>query len=140
MKKTIQILIGILICSNVIAQDITDAERLAKLSYMKGADKTNCDSTSGSNIEHRICLNIEFQRLDSILNVRYDSLLKSIENDSIKNGITKFHKAWVENRRIQSELISDGLQGHSLGIYYLDCMVSTTNRRIEEIEYLLEMK
>ena len=129
-----------MICGNVLAQDISDADRLAKLEYMKNADKINCDNTSKSNIEHKICLNLEFQRLDSILNVRYNYFLNSITEETIRKKVTEFHYAWVENRRIQSELISKGLGGHSMGIYYLDCMVNMTERRIEEIEYLIERK
>lgn len=141
MKKTVQILIlGILICNNTFSQDISDAKRLGELDYMKYADNVNCDSTSGSNLEHRICLNLEFQKVDSILNVRFNSLLKNIENDSIKNEINNFQRLWIENRRIQSELISNGFQGHSIGIYYLDSMIKTTKRRIEDIEYIIEIK
>jgi uncharacterized protein YecT (DUF1311 family) len=129
-----------MICGNVLAQDSSDAIRLAKLEYMENSDKINCDNTSESNIENKICLNLEFQRLDSILNVRYDYFLNSITEETIRTEVIEFHYAWVENRRIQSELISKGLSGHSLGIYYLDCMVNMTKRRIEEIEYLIERK
>ncbi len=122
------------------SQDTSDAERLAALGYMKLATKINCDSTSGSNIEHRICLNLEFQKLDSILNKRFITLVQAINNDSIKRQIIQFQKSWVTNRRTQCRLISEGLQGHLLGIYYLGCMVETTRLRSKEITYLIETK
>jgi len=139
MKKAIHILIvGILISNHLFSQEISDAERLANLDYMKYADKINCDSTGGSNLERRICLNLEFQTVDSILKIRFNTWVNSIENDSIRHEINKFQSLWVENRRSQSELISKGFQGHSLGIYYLDAMVETTKKRISEIEYLIK--
>ena len=133
-------MMGLLISHNLFSQDNTDAKRLAELDYMKYSKNINCDSTNGSNLEHRICLNLEFQEIDSILNKKFNSLLSMIENDSISNQIKVFQKSWIENRRIRSEIISNGFQGHSLGIYYLDSMIKTTQIRIEEIEYLIENK
>ncbi len=133
MKKAIQItILGVLICTNLAAQDISDAERLANLSYMKYASSVNCDSTTGSNLEHKICLNLEFQELDSIMNVRFNTLLKSIESDSQKREIQRLQNAWIENRRTECGIKSEGLRGHGLGITYLSCMVKLTSRRIDE--------
>jgi len=119
-----------------LGQDQTDAERLSQLSYMQYADGINCDSTSGSNLEHRICLNLEFQKVDSILNNRFSVFLQTLENDSLKFEIESFQKQWIKERQLQSKIKSEGWRAHMFGIIYLDCMVNLTKRRIEEIEFL----
>ncbi|WP_170853650.1 lysozyme inhibitor LprI family protein [Lishizhenia tianjinensis] len=79
---------------------------------MQYANKIDCDSTSGSNLEHRICLNLEFQELDSLMNNNFRELLQRTENDSIKSKLSDYQLTWVNNRRLQSELISGGYTGH----------------------------
>ena len=133
------LLLLLLVCNTLFAQEPSDAERLANLSYMKYAEKVNCDSMSGTNLEHRVCLNLEFQRVDSILNTRFDNFIVDIENDSTKLQLIDFQQSWIVNRRRQSEVKSKGYRGHFLGIVYLDCMVKTTKMRIEELEYLMGM-
>ena len=118
-------------------QDHSDAERLSQLSYMQFSDRINCDSMNGTTLEHRVCLNLEFQKVDSIMNEKYIVHLKSIKNDSLKSEVISFHNKWISHRRLQSELYSEGYRGHMLGIAYLSCMVNLTKRRIEEIEFLL---
>lgn len=121
----------------IIAQDNSDAVRLKNMSYMRLAGSVSCDDHANSMLEQRICLNLEFQSVDSIMNLKFTALLAKFEEESVQTELKAFQKAWVENRRLQSKLVSTGYRGHMLGIYYLDCMVKTTNRRIEEIEYLL---
>ncbi len=137
MRKIITLLI-LTICTASYGQSLseTDAERLAKMDYMKYSKRVNCDSTSGTNLEHKICLNLEFQRIDSILNQQFDSLMSEIENDSIREKIASFQKHWILNRRTQSALAIKGLGGHSAGIYYLRSMIKTTELRNEELENL----
>lgn len=137
MKFT-PVIIVFLIVSSVFSQNTEDVERLSKLKYMEFAERINCDSTDGTSYETRVCLNLEFQRVDSILNTRLVEYLNSIEVDSTKTRFIDYHNEWVEYRRFQSKHISKGLRGHSLGIYYLDCMVRLTNGKIEELEYLMK--
>lgn len=40
------------------AQEESDAERLRQLSYMDLADRVDCNATTGSNLEARICWNL----------------------------------------------------------------------------------
>lgn len=137
MNRNFQIVVLLsILCSSVFGQDETDAERLASMSYMKYSSTVNCDSTSGTNLEHKICLNLEFQRVDSILNHRFDLLVSDIENDSIREQLMSFQKHWAKNRRMQSVLVTEGLGGHSAGIYYLRSMIKSTELRIEELENL----
>lgn len=138
--KTIFSIVLILVFVSVFGQDSSDAERLRQMDYMKLAEKIDCDSTSGSNMEHRICLNLEFQELDSLMNNNFRELLKRTENDSIKTMFCEFQLTWVDNRRLQSELISEGYTGHMLGIVYLHCMVEATRSRNKELEEILNLK
>ncbi len=138
MKKIEALLFAIFIAGSLYAQDISDSERLSKMEYMKYAAKINCDSTSGSNLEHRICLNLEFQKLDALLNEKFKALLQMVAKDSLRNELVEFQMAWVNNRRLQSEIVAEGSRGHMLGIIYLAAMVHTTQKRIEEIEFYIK--
>jgi len=100
----------------------------------------DCDSSNGSNLEHRICLNLEFQEFDSIMNANFKKLLKQTTNDSIKTALKAYQLSWVNNRRLQSEILSEGYRGHLLGITYLHCMVESTRSRIQELEAILDIK
>lgn len=140
MNKLVGILLLVISAQQLYSQDTSDVHRLRQMSYMEYAGKINCDSTSGSNLEHRICLNLEFQELDSIMNSNFSELLKRSENDSIKNKLQEFQLIWVANRRLQSEILSKGYSGHMLGIIYLHCMVEATRSRNKELEELLNIK
>ena len=137
--KEIFIIILTLFSIELIGQDTADAIRLRGMSYMSIANNIDCDSTSGSNLEHRICLNIEFQKLDSIMNQRFSELLDRTLNDSIKVVLKENQSVWADNRRLQSEIIANGLQGHIFGIRYLHCMIESTKSRITELESILEI-
>ena len=104
---------------------------------MKYAEKINCDRTTGSNLEHRICLNLEFQKLDALVNEKFRALLQMVAKDSLRKELVEFQLAWVDNRRRQSEIVAEGSQGHVLGIIYLTSMVHTTEKRMEEIEFYI---
>lgn len=132
------VMILILFCGlNLYGQDSTDAVRLKSLEYMEYADQVDCENMMGTTLEDRVCLNLKFQRLDSIVNVRFTDLLRLAPNDSIREQLISFQNAWVLNRRAQSEIASEGYRGHMLGIIYLASMVETTRGRINEIELIL---
>jgi len=44
----------------------------------------------------------------------------------------------VFNRRVQSEIFSEGLKGNSRGINYLWSMLNSTELRIKELELLFD--
>ncbi len=133
------LMVFFLIFSSQLAmgQDNSDAKRLGRLEYMKDKHLIDCDNSTGTSLESRICLNLEFQKLDSIMNVRFVELLDYSVGDSIKTRFKSFQKAWVENRRLQSMLMSEGYSGHMLGIVYLHCMNAATRSRIQELEAIL---
>ncbi len=121
----------------VFAQDTSDAERLGRLDYMKLARTIDCDNQSGTNLDYRICLNLKFQKLDSLMNKKFKILLDRIDSDSIKNLLKEYQLTWVKNRRLQSQIMSKGYKGHMFGITYLKCMVESTRSRDKELEQIL---
>ena len=96
----------------VLAQKSPDAIRLLELEYMKQAWKVDCNQIETS-FAVRVCLNLKFQKTDSIMNMKYGEYLLTIENDSIRNLIERYQSKWIERRRLQSEIYSSGYKSHS---------------------------
>ena len=136
--KIVLIIIGILSCTLINAQDTTDVYRLKNMEYMRFTKGTDCNDEDISFLEQRICLNLEFQREDSIMNIRFNTLLSSIDDNDIKAKQKNIQKTWVEKRRLQSQQNADGYRGHHLGIVYLNTMIEITLKRTVEIENLLK--
>ncbi|KAA3624619.1 MAG: DUF1311 domain-containing protein [Bacteroidetes bacterium] len=124
---------------NAFGQYDADAVRLSKMEYMKYAQRTDCQNSEfHSSLEHRICLNLEFQKVDSLLNLKFTKLCSTLDEPTVKKQIIEYHENWIEYRRLQSKLVSKGYRGHLLGIVYLDCMVKMTERRIEDVDFLMK--
>jgi len=140
LNKFIILIFAFIFSLPVFSQRGEDAIRLSKLSYMQISNQINCDSTSGSNLELKICLNKEFQKLDSIMNSLFTKYTQSISSDTTKNAVIEFQTEWVKNRHLQSVILSDGYQGNMASIYYLKCMNISTKLRIEELEALLNLE
>ena len=115
----------------------SDANRLFALHYMELAPKVNCDSTGGSNLEHKICLNKEFQEVDSLLNMTFNKVLAELPNDSLKTILHEIQLDWITSRQEQAKIASSGYGGHILGIKYLSFMITATKGRIEELKEFL---
>lgn len=111
---------------------VTDSERLSNLSYMDYADRVDCSNQIGTTLEERICLNLIFQRADSIMNVKLDSLFETLPSEKA-NSLEIDQENWLIERRKQSEETSDGYRGHVLGIIYLQSMIEITEDRIKHL-------
>lgn len=122
------------------SQDYSDAKRMKEQPYMQFDFNPRCDSLDGNNAQHKICLNLEFQKKDALMNKTFIEYLTSIKNDSIKTEIIKFQDVWVKNRRLVSTLEAQGLQGHMSSIYYISSMLFITEQRLEELEFLIDFK
>ena len=118
IKRIIVLATVFLCCPFVFSQTQSDAERLSRLEYMKHSKDVDCNKTNGTSIEQKTCLNLEFQKTDSLLNSQYEKLLNKIKEDPLKDSIIQFQNRWVLNRRIQAKLVSRGLDGHALGIQF----------------------
>ncbi len=104
---------------------------------MKYRNQIDCHNTSGDNLSQKICLNINFQKVDSILNSRIVSYVHHQTDSNTKSNIIQHHKEWVLYRRKKAEEQSEGLNGHMVGIYYLSTMIKLTELRTEELDFYL---
>lgn len=130
------LLFFILSTITVFAQFNKDAKYLANRSYMRYAKDIDCENSTGTTIEMRICLNLEFQEIDSTLNVQFNRLLKETTNKKQKRKYIKYQKSWIKHRKLQSQAAAKGYNGHMFGILYLETMIMVTQNRVEEIEYV----
>ena len=131
MKKFL--LIFLIFYSYSCSTNISDSERLSNLSYMEYADKVDCSNQIGTTLEERICLNLEFQKVDSIMNIKLDSLIEFLPSEKA-NSLEREQEIWLIERRKKSEKNSDGFRGHVLGIIYLQSMIEITNERIDFLD------
>lgn len=120
------------------AQGTADSERLAKLEYMAHADRINCDSMIGTNLESRVCLNLAFQKADSTMMQLFDTFIKGVEPKKKQEEFLTYQEQWLAHRRRQSAWVSEGYRGHMLGIVYLNQMLRITEWRIEELKALTQ--
>lgn len=129
------VIIIIILTSTVFScsSTVTDSERLSNLSYMEFADRADCSNQIGTTLEERICLNLKFRRVDSIMNVKLDSLFETLPSEKA-NTLESEQEIWLVERRKKSEETSDGFRGHVFGIIYLQSMIEITEKRIDFIE------
>lgn len=121
---------------HLVAQGTADSERLGKLDYMVHADRINCDSMVGTNLESRVCLNLAFQKADSTMVELFDKFINGVEPKSAQEEFIVYQEHWLDHRRRQSTWVSEGYRGHMLGIVYLNQMLRITERRIEDLKDL----
>lgn len=121
-------------------QDYSDSKLMKSQSYMQFDFNPNCDSLDGNNAHHKICLNLEFQKVDSMMNNTFVQYLTFIESESIRSEMINFQNNWVKNRRMVSTIEAEGLQGHMFSIYYISSMIFITEKRLEELEFLIDFK
>ncbi len=121
-----------------IAQNTDDVGFLKDLHYMKGFEGIDCDNTSGSNLEHRICLNIQLRKVDSIMLAKYNNIINSINNDSIKTVFKTHQKNWEYERKSISLIKCGGLESNVEAIIYMHSMMELTKLRIKAFDYIIE--
>lgn len=126
------ILFGISICTTLFAQDTSDASQLRSMEYMRFANRIKCNSQAGSTLDMRICLNLEFQKEDSVLNATFVMKLIPL-SDSLQTVLKQEQASWVLERRSLSKEAAEGFSGHVLGIFYLQSMIDITRKRIEAL-------
>ena len=118
------------------AQRSEDAIRVSNMGYMQYANAVDCDSIEGVSLYERICLNIEFQKVDSILTRRMNTYILMSDDLTERRQKRNYHNIWLENRRFHSNSIARSFNGHYKGIYYLELMIISTKKRIEELEMI----
>lgn len=130
--RLLLLLLYLTICASLFGQDTSDASRLRMMSYMKLADKVDCDSQKRSSLEQRICINLEFQKEDSIMNALITLKLSSL-SDSLQDALQQEQANWILERKKISEEDAKGYSGNMLVIMYLQSMVDIMRKRIEVV-------
>ena len=120
-----------------ISQDTSDVYRLKNLDYMEHQDQVDCESHDGTSLDHRICINLEFQEKDAELNSVLTHYLEQCDSEDERNIQLNYHDEWLKYRRDMSSAKSEGYSGHLLGITYLNTMLNITIKRIEELNLLI---
>jgi uncharacterized protein YecT (DUF1311 family) len=98
--------------------------------------RVDCDSCEGVTPCYRICADLEFIRLDSLMELEFDRLLKAAPNDSTRGRLRDHHQQWIAARRGQCGLLGEGWRDSWRMIFYVDCMNELTRLRTTEIGYL----
>ncbi|WP_299524967.1 hypothetical protein [Winogradskyella sp.] len=123
---------------NAYSQNTKDVSFIKDMSYLESANLVNCDSTSGSNLEQRICLNIKLRRIDSLMLSKFHSTLREIESDSLKNVFRENQTNWEIERKSISMHKSDGLESNVGANMFMHYMIKLTELRILTLNYILE--
>ena len=121
-----------------IAQNTKDVSFLKDMKYLELAPRINCDSTTGTTIEARVCLNIELRKVDSIMLSNFNRFLKKIDNDSIRKVFKTHQVNWESERKSISKLKCEGLEGGAEANIYMYSMIEHTKLRIKAISKILE--
>ena len=125
--------------SKLNAQRSKDAIRVSNRDYMRFADSVDCDSIEGVSLVEKICLNIEFQRVDSILARRIDTYVSMSDDATERSQKLIYHDIWLENRNFHSASFAKYFDGHYRDIYYFELIILATRKRIEELETIFEI-
>lgn len=110
-----------------------DMENIRNQSYLKDADKINCDSTSGSIAEDRICANLELQKQDSLLQFELGTLLSNMQDSTSLRELLLSQELWERYRYAHcSRCVLDGNRLDM--ILFMRCATQLTIQRREDIK------
>ncbi len=136
MKASLIFLLSLIsyVCSS---QTNYHSDLLRSNFYEQQAKTMNCDSSSGSNPEHALCLYMQLQILDN----QMDSLLATAPN-SLPPSLSwltfqKDQREWLAKRRESSYEAAAESSGYYRDILILDSRVQSTKMRFEELSRLL---
>jgi uncharacterized protein YecT (DUF1311 family) len=116
----------------------TDREMVRQVLVQFGdlVKRMDCDSCEGVTPCYRICADLEFIRLDSLMEVEFNSVLRAAASDSARNELRKYHEQWLVSRRGQCGMLGDGWRDGVRAVFYMDCMNEFTRHRTAELVFL----
>lgn len=130
-------------CENLFSQGHID--HIKNQEYLKHKNKIDCNNQLGDNLSERICVNLAYQKEDSILTVVYDSLLLKAEDssmDSLKYNIIELQTTWRTFRDQHCAIIYKSYEGcagcHLQAIAYMNCLIELTADRVKELRNLYQ--
>jgi uncharacterized protein YecT (DUF1311 family) len=111
-------------------------QTLKNQSYLKLAIQINCDSTSGTIIEDRICANLELQRQDSLLQLELGNLINELQtvNDTVTiMKIKQTQEIWERYRYSHCDAcVIDNTSSQM--ILFMKCATNLTIKRRDDIK------
>lgn len=117
--------------------------------YLTNFDKSKCDSIIDDAMTGRACLNLAFQKSDSILTDLYNRMIEIFETselEDIKKKEAEFielQNEWREFRdkhcKIYSAYFDGSASGHTRGSVYLVCLKELTENRISELKSMISL-
>lgn len=102
--------------------------------YQEQAITIDCDSTTGSNPEHAICLYKDLVAAEVEMQTLLDCLSNGISNADAKSQLTSYQEKWSERRRFESYLAANHASGYLRDILILDHRLIVTQFRIAELK------
>lgn len=119
------------------------AQRPSEREFIRGTlqhfgglvQQVDCDSCEGVTPCIRICTDLEFIRLDSLLELEFEGLLQVVP-DSVRSMFTSYHERWIVGRREQCGVVTDGESSGYAMINYVTCLNESTRLRAAEVAYL----
>ena len=84
----------------------------------------------------RYCNDLEFLRLDSLLEVEFSSLLAAAPDDSSRYVLINYQEQWTAGRREQCRIPTRGWTGQLGAVLYVDCLNELTRLRTSEVTFL----
>ncbi len=111
-------------------------QNLKKLSQTFYSDKHDCDSlSSGTTVELRYCLNIQFQKEDSLLQRKLNELINQENDTAVINQLKLTQEIWERYRYAHCTQYIGKYGYDRMEIFsFLECAIELTRQRREDLD------
>lgn len=117
-----------------------DIQNLKKQAYLINTGMINCDSTTGTIIEDRICANLELQKQDSLLQLELDNLIKELQTVNDTGTIKKIkdtQEIWERYRYSHCNACIIDKTSSQITLF-IKCATNLTIKRRDDIKKICE--
>jgi uncharacterized protein YecT (DUF1311 family) len=139
--------LNLLVSTCIVAQGHID--HIKNQPYLLNFDKSRCDSNSADASSSRACLNLAFQKSDSLLTDVFNEMVKIFEESEWedtkkqKPAFIELQKQWRSFRDkhcgIYSAYFESSASGNTKGAVYLGCLKELTEDRISELKSMIQL-
>jgi len=111
-----------------------DFENLKQLTDRFSHHRINCDSTQGTTLELRYCLNMQLQQEDSLLKKALNDKIKDVKDILFIKEVELIQEIWERYRYAYcSRCVSDEQSKVDM-FFFMRCAIELTIKRREDIE------
>jgi len=133
------LLLGIIIIASINCYSQGGIDHIKNQPYMRSSGNIDCNNIEGNNLSEKICINLTYQKSDSLLVIVYKKLLQEQASDTERDKIISIQKDWRQFRDKHCAIVWDSYKGGSLqSTVYLKCLTELTDNRRRELESLLQ--